>query len=240
MKKHTSLTLAAFLVSLWFTAQAAVYPGNGLAGFGGAIGGGSLTLTDDGTTVYGTLTRGPGNFNDAYVIYIDSVGGGFADTSGFADANDGLRRAISGFDGSQRSLMTFMSGFSPDYAIGMGPAGTYSFGGLWGLADGGGNSLNYLNTVNLSNIGNVSAATYDFSFNLADIGNPTSFGLFGTYISDTAYRSDEFLPGNANGTQGVNPFTQTAFGVYTIPEPSTLALLCLPGLAALVHFRRRS
>src|SRR6266536_3137614 len=69
-------TFAAFLGAIGLitlTAQATTYPGNGNTGFGGPIGLGSLTLTDDGTTVSGTLNKGPNGFNDVLVIYMDSI-----------------------------------------------------------------------------------------------------------------------------------------------------------------------
>jgi hypothetical protein len=222
------------------SAQAATYPGNGASGFGGPVGLGSLTLTDNGTVVSGTITKGPNGFNDALVIYIDSVTGGFADTSAFADGDDGLRKAISGFDGGgNRSLLTFAAGFDPDYAIALGPSSD-GFGGVWQLAAGGGSSLPFVNSANLSNTGDPNSATYTFSFNLSDIGISAgqSFGLFGTYTSNSGYRSDEALAGNDVGTQGWNPFIQTAFSTYTtVPEPASLALLGLGGLAL---FLRRS
>jgi len=108
------------------------------------IGLGSLTLTDNGTTVFGQVNKGPNGFNDVLVIYLNSTAGGFADTSGFADGADGLRKAISGFDGgANRSLLTMPGGFLPDYAIALGPASD-NFGGLWQLANGGANSLNFI------------------------------------------------------------------------------------------------
>src|SRR5205807_6405782 len=122
--------VGAVLSGICLSVQGATYSGNGNSGFGGPIGLGSLTLTDDGTTVSGTVNKGPNGFNDVLVIYIDSQAGGFSDTSGFADGNDGLRKAISGFDGGgNRSLLTFTGGFSPDYAIALGPASD-NFGGL--------------------------------------------------------------------------------------------------------------
>jgi hypothetical protein len=236
-----ALAVSALLVA---SAQAATYSGNGNSGFGGPVGLGSLTLTDDGTTISGQVNKGPNGFNDALVIYIDSVPGGFADTSGFADGNDGLRKAISGFDGGgNRSLMTFTAGFSPDYAIALGPSDD-NFGGLWQLANGGGNSLNFVSSVNLVPTGDPNSATYTFSFNLSQIGlvplSGATFELFGTYTSDSGYRSDEAIAGNDVGVQGWNPFLQTAFASYTtVPEPSTLSLLALASLAGLLKLRRR-
>src|SRR6058998_3037321 len=101
-------TFSALLVASTASLTAATYSGNGNSGFGGPIGLGSLTLTDDGTTISGTVNKGPNGFNDVLVIYIDSLGGGFGDTSGFSDGQDGLRKAISGFDGgANRSTLTF-------------------------------------------------------------------------------------------------------------------------------------
>lgn len=243
MKTVCQALLVSFLGSLAITAQSATYSGNGNSGFGGPIGLGSLTLTDNGTTVSGTLNKGPNGFNDVLVLYIDSTAGGFADTSGFADGADGLRKAISGFDGAaNRSLLTFSGGFSPDYAIALGPASD-NFGGLWQLGNGGANSLNFISSVNLNPTGNNNSPTYTFSFNVSQIGitpnSGTTFALFGTYLSNSGFRSDEAIAGNDVGAQGWNPFLQTALATYTIvPEPSTAALLSLSA-AALLGLRRR-
>jgi len=235
------LILAVTLAALAVPARAATYSGNGNSGFGGPIGLGSLTLTDDGTTVSGTVNKGPNGFNDVLVIYLNSVSGGFSDTSGFADGADGLRKAISGFDGgANRSLLTMPGGFLPDYAIALGPASD-NFGGLWQLANGGGNTLNFVTSVNLNPTGNNNSPTYTFSFNVSQIGlipgSGQTFGLLGTYISNSGFRSDEAVAGNDVGTQGYNPFFGTASVTYTIvPEPSGLALV---GLGSLFLAARR-
>jgi hypothetical protein len=243
MTTNLRFAVAAMLAALCVSAQAATYSGNGMSGFGGPVGLGSLTLTDNGTTVFGQVNKGPNGFNDVLVLYINSVAGGFADTSGFADGADGLRKAISGFDGgANRSLMTFGGGFLPDYAIALGPASD-NFGGLWGLANGGPNSLGFINSMNLNPVANNNSPTYTFSFNVSDIGiapnSGATFELFGTYISNSGFRSDEAVAGNDVGAQGWNPFLQTAFASYTIvPEPSAAAVL-LVGLSGFVLIRRR-
>src|SRR5205085_10584186 len=124
---------------------------------------------------------------------LDSVGGGFSDTLGFGDGADGLRKAISGFDGgANRSLMTFTGGFLRDYAIALGPSSD-NFGGLWQLANGGANSLNFIASVNLNPTGNNNSPTYTFSFNVSPIGlvpsSYATFAMLGTYIADSGYRS---------------------------------------------------
>ena len=242
MTMRTTFAAVSLLISA-AALQAATYSGNGNSGFGGPIGLGSLTLTDDGTTVFGQVNKGPNGFNDVLVLYIDSQSGGFTDTSSLGDTGDGLRKAISGFDGSNRSLMTFASGFQPDYAIALGPSSD-NFGGLWQLAAGGANSLPFVAGVNLNPTGTSSSPTYTFSFNISQIGltpnSGQSFEIFGTYISNSGYRSDEAVAGNDVGTQGWNPFIQTAFGSYTtVPEPATLVLGGI-AVAGLLIFRRRN
>src|SRR5437868_8884785 len=78
--------------------SAATYSGNGDSGFSGAIGAATLSLSDKDGAITGSLKKGNGSFNDVLVLYIDSVSGGFSDTSDFGDGADGLRKAISGFD----------------------------------------------------------------------------------------------------------------------------------------------
>jgi hypothetical protein len=244
MKTSTKLSLVTLLLASSLGAYAATYTGNGNSSFGGTIGLGSLTLTDNGTTVSGSLTIA-NTINNALVIYIDNgLGGGFADTSGFNDQGDQLRQTISGVSGSGRSLMTFASGFAPQYAISLQPDDGINFGGMWQLANGGNNSLPFITSVNLTPTGTGTApGPYTFSFNLSSIGlapnSGATFELFGTYISDSGYRSGEALPGNDTGSPGWNPFVQTAFASYTtVPEPSSIGLLLL-GAGALVTARRR-
>ncbi len=200
---------------------AAVFPGNNATGFGGPVGQGSLTLSDDGTTLTGTFTKGAAALNDNLVFYIDSQSGGFASTAGFADDADVLRRAISGIDvaAANRSTLTFPAGFTADYAIAIGPS-TVSFGGVWSLANGGANSLGYIASVNVTPVGTANAATYTFSLPVSQLGltanSGASFRILGTYISSTGFRSNEAIPGNVAGTQGWNAFSSSGDVSYPI------------------------
>ena len=248
MRTKSCLVPAVWVVGLCVSVRAATYSGNGNTGFGGTIGNGSLSLTDDGTTVSGTVTKGAaGAFDNALVLYVDSVPSGFTNTSGFNDGGDGLRRAISGFDGgANRSVLTMTAGFGADYAIALGPAPSESFGGLWQLSNGGGNnSLGFISSVNLNPTGDASSPSYTFSFDVSQIGLSPNSGqsirLLGTYISNTGFRSDEALAGDVSGTQGYNPFTGTADPSYTIvPEPSTGLLFGLVAFCAVLGRRRRN
>lgn len=127
MKKNYFLTVISLLFC--FVVQAQVtYSGNGNSGFGDVFGGsGNIQITDNGTQISFTLNKGLGDLNNTMVIYIDSKSGGFSNTSTFTDTADGLRRGVSGFDGTNRSTVNFPAGFEADYAI----AFDQNFAGLW-------------------------------------------------------------------------------------------------------------
>ena len=223
-QRTASATLAAGALALAMSAQAVNYAGNGDTGFGGPVGNGILSLTDDGTNIYGKLTAAA-SLNDTLVIYVDTgAPGGFTSTANFSDNNDGLRSSISGYNGSSRSLLTFTNGFTPLYAIALGPNNS-SFGGVWQLAAGGGDSLNYENSVNLSPTG-TGTGPFTFSLSITNfglpIGSPATFKLFGTLVSSTAYRSTEAICGNIHsvpGGQGSVPFVQVGFATYAFDAP---------------------
>lgn len=182
-----------------------VYSGNTNTGFGDVVGNGSLVFTDDGTSITGAFTKGPGDFNDEMVIYIDSKPGGFTSTANFADSDDSdpLRRAIAGFGnftGSNRSTVNFPTGFEADYALAFNTA----FGGLWELADN-------ADFPFITGVGNPTSATqpgFTFSFDWADIGTVSSnnFRFVVTYLNAVdgagVFRSDEAI---GDGVPSGNP-----------------------------------
>lgn len=201
----------AALLCLPVFASAITYNGNTRAGFGGTIGNSVLSVTDNGTTISFTLTKGTtGDFNDALVLYIDSKTGGFNTTLGFGDNADALRRAISGTEGgANRTTINFGNNFLPDYAIAVQPT---NFGGLWELANGGANSLIFKASVGIAPATN-NAASYTFSVLKADIGIIApiiAFDFIGTYISGSAFRADEAIGFDiATGNPGFNGTVNT-------------------------------
>lgn len=252
-KSLSSLALIAGLcLSVSFgTAQAdQTYNGNGATGFGGAFGNSSLAVTDDAGTglISFVLTAAAGLNNDVVFYIAPSASGTFTDTSSLSDNADGGRTAISGFSSSNssRTTATFAPGFGAKFALLLDvPDG---FAGLFQLASGGNNSLIFLKNANYTN---PSTNVYDFNILASDLGLQTgtgdTFSFEGTYISSTAYRSDETYgastvtnPGNAPNpgfTGGLN-FTSADIYTLAIPEPGTIGMM-VAGAGMLLFFRRR-
>ena len=108
-----ALTIAALATGL--ASAQTTFNGNGSTGFNGAIGNAQLTLSDNGSTVSGSLTTGAGLGGNAFVLYLQSGTGGFSSTSGFNDNGDQLRSALSQYGGAgQQSILNFASGFAPN------------------------------------------------------------------------------------------------------------------------------
>lgn len=232
--KHASWAAALFsaagLLSIASPAMAGgdkIFSGDGRTDWGGPVGKATLELSDDTTNLNGTFTITQGDMGgNVLVIYLQTgTNGGFSDTSGFSDNGDGIRSAISGYGGS-RSTLTFLSGFTPSYAFGIQPN---TFAGLWGLTNGGANSLPFISSLNLNPSSGSGVGTYTFSVPLSSLGLPTgptvvgqTIKLLGTLISTTAYRSPESICGDTDGTSGNNPTMQTAMGSYVVGEvPAT-------------------
>ena len=236
MKFTAPLALPVLLLAA--PASAAVFNGNGNSGFGGILGTGSLELTVNaaGDGLDGVFSLGTGGFNDEIVLYLDTVPGGFSDTSSFTDQGDLLRKAISGQDGTARSTVNFPSGFDADYAIALNddvPSDNQvGFIGLWQLD----------NPANFTFAGALDppAAVTEFSVAFSDLGISTGdeVRFIGTYLNGNgAFRSDEAIGGGIpNGNIGTNPITFTAFESFVVPEPASIALL-LGGLPLLARRR---
>lgn len=231
------------------------YAGNGNTGFGGPVGNGSLNLTQVGSssTINGTITN-PGGFNDTLTLYVDSIPGGFTSTATLNDTGDTLRRATSWLNGNPtRATIQFDPMFGADFSIALSPVQA-SFGGIFDISTGtgGDNSLGFVASASLSPTGTNGAATYSFSFDLANIGlSPgDSFSFFSVYgnandifLSDEGYGNYPLTMGNpGNNGVGAGPvldFVDLSPNVFnSIPEPGS-SLLLFGGLLIVVNRRRR-
>ena len=215
-----------------------------------------LTFTNNGTTLFGTLTTSgtdalSGDSNKV-VIYIDSQAGGATSTASFTDDGgstpDNIRSAISGYNGTLRSTVNFAPSLGADYAIGL----QSDFGTLDTLSTP--SSFGFDQSISLAHTAGTNV--YTFNIALANIGSPTSFHFSTTYLYAIAdgtgsngnglYRSNEAFNPLADVTNSANtgsPGQDTVsvgFDTYNVPEPTTWALM-LGGFGALAGtaFRRR-
>ena len=185
------------------------YNGNGNSGFGGVIGPGSMTIDDDGTTITFEITRGPAEFFDAMVLYIDSTPGGRSAIDGdINDQNDPLRRAISSA-GDNASVLTFPAGFEADYAM----AVDTNFGGLWSIpATGtvGNDELPFVAPLE-STLTMSSDLVFTLEVDWAELGLTSTggFKFIGIYLNaNNGFTSDEAFGSDISGGNiGGNDFT---------------------------------
>src|SRR5439155_9520510 len=86
------ILVALLLLTLVPFAHATAYPGNGGTGFGGPVGNGTLTVTDNGSgTINFSFVPGTSFSGNALVLYVDTKSGGVNNTSTLTDHSDGGR-----------------------------------------------------------------------------------------------------------------------------------------------------
>ena len=230
--------VAACTLLVGHGAFATVYTGNGNSGFGGGIGSGSLTITDNnaGSVTFSLGAMGNSLNGNDFVLYLSTGGAGITNTSTLSDNGDGGREAISGTNNGNpsQSIATFPTGFTANYALSFEDG----FVGLFALPPNmaaTGANLTYITGANQSGEPDV------ITLALATLGltQGQSFQLDGTLISTTAYRSDETI-GPASFTNGegfTEGLTFTGANTYvTTPEPASAGVLVVGGVLAL---RRR-
>ena len=214
MMKNYITILLCFLTSLGIAQS--LYNGNGNSGFGGVIGTGTLSIDDDGTTITFEVTKGAGGFFDAMVIYLDTAPGGRAVIDGDVnDQQDPLRRAISSA-GDNASVLSFPSGFAPDYAM----AVDTNFGGLWSIpASGpvGNDELPYQTALN-STLTDANDAMFTFDVDWSELGltSTDGFKFIAIYLNaNNGFTSDESFGSDVSGGNiGGNDFMFTSFFEY--------------------------
>ncbi len=227
MKKiYFSITLLLLFITTF--SQTKIYQGNGNWGFNGTvgegpIGSGTLTINYDGTHLNFTLvtpnSNGVNLGTNVFAIYIDNgKGGGFSSTTGFTDQTPGVKSvadAIASVSGTNRSDLTFPTGFKPQYGLGISASssGDNPTTLLTKLANGG--AFTTIASPTLTDTGSV---YYNISITPAQIGltgTSFSFHFIGTLTSSDAYRSNEAIGINIGGTLagganiGYSPYTDT-------------------------------
>ena len=197
MKKNYFLMLCSLLLGLTMQAQVS-YSGNGDSGFGGTVGGSTLNISDDGTTMTFSFSRGGSNLDNIVVIYVDSKSGGFTNTNSFNDTGGADRVAISTTNGSRDPEVSFPSGFTADYAI----TAKNDFAGIFELQATG--SHTFIDTADLTPNNDSSSATHTFTVDFSQIGitNTDKFDFVVTYCSVDSWLSNEVIGDTSNITAG--------------------------------------
>ncbi len=246
-----SNTLPAALLALLATAAvssgAAIFNGSGTSGFGGAIGGSTMSWTDDGSNITVAFTKGAGDFNDRFVIYLNTgATGRNAIGTEVNDRGDTLRSAISYIEAGAGKTLTFPAGFQASFAVAIDT----SFGGLWSIpATGtvGDNGLPFAASLN-STLTAANQPTFTFTIPVASLGLTPNSGAtvdfvatyenpFGGDLGRGFVSNEGYGGGFPVDNVGQNDFALTSALSYTIvPEPAATAL----GLVgSLLLLRRR-
>lgn len=207
------------LLCLEVFAQTTRYDGNGKSRFGGAIGQGSVEITDKGDSISFKLTKGLALFDSVMVFYIDGIDGGITSTAPLLPGTDLYSVAATGkLSETQKSVLNFTAGFQPDFTVVFNKDGgaLYFFEkdaqnndvAVWGA------------NITITPSGNNSSLEYLGAIAKTDVSvtGPVTFKLVGTYIGANALRSDEGFGDNFVGydnTSSYTAYTTQSFSTYT-------------------------
>ncbi len=218
----------------------------GGGGFGGPVGGGTLSVDSDANGVYFGFSSMGDISGNSIRVYFDTKPGGFtelSDAAGFNDFADFGRERLSRPASNGLTLP-----FAADYGWIISPA----FGGfqsLFELATGGNGSLIAKNSGNSGTaIGEgPSNATYEFFLTYENLGIEAGDLVDFVVIysnndgQDSAFMSNEGFPFQDSGSNfGNGPVTIANFHrLVSVPEPASLAL-CAAGIALMGTRRRKN
>ena len=259
MKKQLlALLLAAGLQSLTGVindAHATTYSGNGNVGFNGAVGGGMLSVTDDGSGGFifsfalGNSQTNLGG-NDIEIYVDNGTGNGIGtDTSGLTDTADGGRKAASEYSGTLRSTLNFNGLMSPQYDVDLSinnanvfqlvNNGSFVFNGGSAAGGTGTGGVTYAVGTNTAQAAVLTADIPAVAFGLAAFSGAT-LKFVAILISETGYSSNEATVPITGSLGYGNTQTIGADNTFTaaVPEPSTWAVLLIGGLGALSIMQR--
>ena len=249
-KLSTSLCGAAALLSLGATvASAQTYQGNGNSGFGGPLGNGTLTVTDDataGTVTFSLATGTGGGFNDIGFFFAT----GHANLTG--DATDGGNRVVTGYNGiaGDKATVNFAAGFQANFGLDLNGGGT-PFATLYSISS----TTNSVAYVSSPAVTNATGGIYSFTLTDAALGivagqsvnfvayllNPNSADTNG---NNADYLSNETLGASNLGIGATLTFsasdTYVTSAPSTVPEPSTWAMVAAGASLLVLGLRRRS
>ena len=213
-----------------------------------ALSGGKLELsTGTDGAISGVFSKGVWTIqpDQSVVFYIDSLSGGFHDTSSFTTVGNALQNAAAGTGkNSEKSLVTFASGFEADYAIVLKPSATYAY--LFKVVSPGTFDAGTRITATEAAYKGGADSTYTFKLNWSDLGlvkgdSANSFKFAGTFINETAYRYKQSLESYQTRSEGRSGITFTSYDTFVapVPEPVNVALGVFGGLFGVVGIWRR-
>ena len=258
-------SVAALALSLSARAQTVTspYPGNGNSSFGGQLGQGSLSVSENmssGMLTFSFTPGGSGFFNNI-AFYFDSASGGVTSSTQIADTA-GSGTGQTGADAGQLSIsadsnttgqahVNFPTGFAANFGLALDPAGNAN---LFALSPG--NTEAFSASANYT-VPATAAGPYTFNLASTALGFATPGAVKFTFVADLSnsnadgngdgafYLSNETIGAStvtvSDGTANAgNTGTLVYSGVDTFqaPEPSTWAMM-LGGIGMLLGFQRR-
>ncbi len=203
------------------------------AGFGGTLGGGTISMDTDGTNLY-IAFQSAGTVDNNVALWLSTdPGNGFTNAE-MDDSGDPGRNAISNFVGGP-------------FGVNMPSRAEY------GIVFGNFGNVTFITAASPSSLtfdifqGDQTGGTYEIAIPLASLGAGASYvNWWAGYTSDSTFASDETIPAqgdyNLNGNPGFNEdpgdsdLVWDNFNQFQLPTPGAVSLFGLAGLAAM---RRR-